>query len=321
MKKDKIKKYKVNKTVFILTIILAAVFFITFLVFLILTNSELSKMMDIALYNSLIVLKEASLILFTLFTSSIISSCILEKANKNNEYFLDTLNEFVCDPRIIDALSESNQKTLKTSMFGFDNISQTEMIESIIDKLKDFDYYYEDCRLDISCDISNSVCKKRFSKVFEVRSFSDSFEIKNLRLYSSITKESSVDFLKIDYIKIDGNDLKPDTDYILRNEIIKPEERTSFKKGYKYRFICELKHPLKLSNNKSKTITLVYETCVTNDDCFINRLPGPCKKYHLSFAIENAKKGQYDINGSAFGFMDRGDRVPSIQENKLVFVT
>lgn len=77
-------------------------------------------------------------------------------------------------------------------------------------------------------------------------------------------------------------------------------------------------HPLKLSSDKPVSIALEYETIVSNDDCFINRLPGPCKKYHLSFEIINSKKVSYDISGSAFGFMDRGDRIPNIGDNRLV---
>lgn len=318
MKKTKYNKYVISHKIFVVNIILVIIFFVVFLFFLLFTNSDFFSSIDAEIRATSIILKEASLVGLTIFASSIISSSILERTSKNNEYFTDTLNEFVCDPRILGALNDTNRKYLKASLLDLKHTSQVDMMESIITKLKEFDYYYEECSLEVSCTICQDRCEKKFTKKLKVRSFDDSFEIPNYRLYSSVTKETNNDFLTIKWIKIDGKALSKKADYLIKKEPIKSEEKMSLKKGYNIRFICELVHPLKLSSDKPVSIVLEYETSVSNDDCFINRLPGPCKKYHLSFEIINSKKVSYDISGSAFGFMDRGDRIPNIGDNRLV---
>lgn len=62
-------------------------------------------------------------------------------------------------------------------------------------------------------------------------SFDDSFEIPHYRLYSSVTKETNNDFLTIKWIKIDGKTLNKKTDYLIKKEPIKSEEKMSLKKG------------------------------------------------------------------------------------------
>ena len=314
----KYKKYNVNLKVLIPNIIIVVLLFVSFLVFLSITNIQTIDSLGAKTYNMLVLLKEASIVGLTIFGGSIISILIIEIGSKNNEHFSNIVNDVVCDPRVLEIMSDKNKKILSKNLLGLQYDSQTEMIESVINKLNEFDYYYEESNVSVTCEVSGDTCKKLIQKHLKLKSFSRSFTVEKYRIVASSTKENDSDFLKIKSIKLNRVKLDENSEYSIRDEIVTEDEKNALKQGYKRRYICELIKPLELNDEKAVILEIEYETNVKKDFSFTSRLPCPCKKYIFSFCLLSKNK-QFEISGSAFGFMDRGDYAPNIYPNSLNF--
>ena len=316
MKSHKFRKYKINTISMVFSLMMFGLFTILFVVFLILSIKFNAVNVGEKVYSIFLIIKDMSLVGSTVFGSSIISTLLIDKKTKEFEYFSNVVNEIVCDKSIFNVLSDKNKQLLESQLYECDNETQIEIIRDVVNKIKQFNYYYEECSVNVSCFISKKSCKKTISKELRIKSFDNSVKIDRYRIHSSATRENADSYLSIKSISLDGKLLSRES-YIIRREKINTEERVLMRNGYKSRFVCELIEPITFRSDRPTIIVVEYETVVSDDDSFTNRLPGPCKNYRLSFGVTDEKHSKYDITGSAFGFMEKGLKTPNIEENRF----
>lgn len=314
------KKYKINTVAMIMCIIIFSVFTAIFITFISLSNIYTIDQVGIGTYNVFLIIKDISLIGMTVFGSSLISTILIDRKTKDDEYFFNIVNEVICDPRIYASLSDSNRRLIEGKVLECEHETQIDIIKDVIAKIKNFDFYYDECTINVSCLVVKDVCKKTISKMLKIKSFGKECVKSEYIIHSSATRETGDDYLKIKSVSVNDKVLSQDEDYLIRRENVSQEERVLLRNGYKSRYQCVLKKPLSFSSDQSTTIFIEYETKVSNDDFFTNRLPGPCKKYRLSFGVSDGKNSKFDINASAFGFMEKGIKTPNIDENRFEII-
>ncbi|MCQ2815132.1 MAG: hypothetical protein MJ227_02435 [Bacilli bacterium] len=316
MKKQKFRKYSLNKIGFVLSSIIFGLMLVLFVTMLVITSINEKDKIGIGLFDTLLIIKELSLICLTIFGGALISAFLIERRNKNNEYVTTIANEVVCDNNFLKYLSDENRDLLKSRLSGFSYDSQAEIAKCICDKLSVFKYYYDECSVDVLCDVKKEFIEKTITKTTKIKSFSKTHKISNYRLLSSSFKKGSETCgLTVINIVVDGRSLIENVDFVIKTESITSNEKVLLRNGYNTRCFCELVNDLILKSDKITEITVEYRTTVKDDAYFTNRLSGPCKKYYLKFAISDNKKSNYDICGSAFGFMESGERTPNQEQN------
>ena len=319
-RKKKYRRYTFQKSAIILGIIICFVFLGTLIAMIVVLSL---KIIDQSLVGVFELIKEISLIGFSVFGSSLISSLFIERRNKNKEYASMIANDVISDETFLANLSEENEKKIKEKILG-ESYTRGEMVDSFIDHIKDEDFYFSKCTLDINCKIINGKIHKTIIRKMEILSLEKTCTKKEFKLIGVAGEEdykNNKDLLKIKYIKINGKELS-EKDYRKICEDVEANQYGFLHNKYAYKCRCVLCDELTLNCKKPVIIELEYETIVSSlDTKYVSRITAPCKHFSIEFVMENTNENKYNVSGTAFGFMDNGIKQPNNQPNtfKAIF--
>lgn len=300
----KFKKFLINKSSIILGLILGIIFLVIFIICLLLT--ELLNL-EHEVFVCLSILKEISIIGFTVFTSTLITALFIEVKNKNNEYISTIANEVITDPSIVHILKEEPKMNLWKHLADDSEIKQ-DMFDSFIKNIKNEKYYFECCDIDVRCKIEKNRIEKTIVRNMSICSFEKNIKLQNFKILGVVGEEdyndpNSKNKIIISRISVGNITLKPN-EYQIQCEKVENSNADLKRNNYLYRLQCIIPE-ITLKSNEPVVICAEYSSIVGIDDLvYVSRATAPCKKYAISFALENKTKDNYVINGSAFGFMD-----------------
>lgn len=306
----KYRKYSVQKSALILGSVLSFVFLGIFILCLFLRSNE----SDDSVSNIYFIIQEISIVSFTIFGGSVLSALFIDRRNKNTEYISQTINEVVKDPLFLKSLDQTTTTNILDAIYG-ENSQRKNAVNEFVERLKNEEYYMDNCSLDINCKVENGYFKKTIVKKLVVRSFKKNHKEKIYKLISVIGKNNyeSDKFLKINYVKLNGKDI---TKKIVKNfEKVQQDQYIYLHNNYKYRCIYFIKN-LNLHSDKETSIELEYESITDLDDLkYVTRITGPCKAFSIKYVCENDENNNYEVSGTAFGFMDNGCKTTNIVKN------
>lgn len=309
----KYKKYVYQKSAIIIGSILVALFFLIYIAMLVVINTN---DLNATLLSSLTLIKEISLVGFTVFGSTLVASLFIDVKNKNKQYITTIANEIIADPRFVSILDEESINSLNQAILG-GNKARQEMLSFLFNNIKSEKYYFTDCNLDIKCRNVGDKIEKTIIKRMTMFSFDKKTSLDNYKLVGIAGKENyeSSNNFQIKYIKINGNKIDS-SEFKITYEKVEMDLYGLLHNKYQYRCRCFLINPLNLSSSKATTIEMEYVSFVSKDDLkYVSRVTAPCKKFEINFVMENTETYEYDVSGTAFGFMDNNLRFPNISQN------
>lgn len=261
--------------------------------------------------------KEMCAIAFSIILSSFATLFIVEKRNKNDIYsiaiedFLDTTNCKI-DLSDLDNTKFSVSKTL--SEYKLPN----GMIDEVIKKIggSSLTHYYESCSITVNCYIRNDYIEKVITKTIYLKSYQDIYEFKKETNPFVLVEFESPDFeplsrkkaLSIQEVIIEK---EVTSSPLIKTKEIKTSHRDlndalNKKKNYIKNHKAILKQSLEISNKYQTKLSYTYKTKVPiSDKSFVFRLPCACKKFSLSFIL-NDDSDIYRLFGEAYGFCEDG---------------
>lgn len=314
-------KYSINKKLLILIIALSILFLILYIGSVVLMSIDDFKAQTTILYV-LTIIRDVSIIFFTIFGGTVISILVFEKKSKNAEYIDNMVEDVILCKGFVETLSNKNKKILAMKATGIDNTFQMKMINDIKDKLfeKNPKFYFSESEVEVCCEIKDAYIEKTIIKTVKLKSYAPICRINEfLLLQNTCKKIDGKPNLEIDYVYVD--------DKLLSKKEIKIEETPVDKKehvlinnGYETHFKCLYNKSIHLNNKQDTKISIKYITRVNKDDHqYTCRVSEHCKKFKLSFQINSADK--YDIFGNGFGFMESADQSPNIKGTNIFYIS
>lgn len=303
----KCKKYKVNKVVAFMLILLTGICLICYWLLSYQINVDAGLANDKkALYETI---KSVLLVVISTCGFSLLSGVIVE-VNSRNTYLSEIIaNDVIGSEEFYnhmdDDIKEKMYEALEANIFANNNITR-QMYKSVRDKLKNSTdkYYYTKCAYSVTCIVHEDYIEKQITRTTSIRSYENRVILNNYKIieYSSKMFNGLKSFekgaLKIDGMAISDNDCKEVHD----KKTLNLDEQNE----YNCFTIYEYNKKLEISNDKDTTIVMNYITRTSIDDkASTFRVAYPCKEFNLHCSIMQHDK--YRLVGSAYGFLDNAD--------------
>lgn len=258
------------------------------------------------------VLKDFFLVIISIIGTTLLTSTIIEKNQKNTTYTELLANDIFASPEFYSNLSDENKQkmieNLERNFYDRQSIKQ-ELYDVFRQNLNEIqqDYYYEECNFNISYFPQKSYSEKVIVRTIKMRAYSDTITIPNLKLcgysLSPVNVENSVknkDLSPFEFISLNINNKAHSADDIIISEDATMDQLLN-KCGYVVSYTVNLKENITLSASEDTIIRMEYRSRVSdNDNSMSFRVAVPCRKYILNFiAPEN-----YKVIAHAFGSFD-----------------
>lgn len=256
--------------------------------------------------NFITFLESLITIIFSVFLSSVITTFIMSKREKNDIY-KDAFSDMIDNVKMQVVLPEKPRTEVvaefkKTVDAG--NVP-SDMVNTVIKKalLPKQKYYYQNCVVKIKCRINGAYLEKEIMKDMFVKSYEPvlDFGPGEFKFASQCGLDGVDTPLSIKNITVSckGESAKPK--YKVRTQKIKDD--LAIKQGYVNENIAFFEENFQLHADEATKISTYYTTRVPlRDLTYVFRVPCSCK--HLSLSCQLVEMKNYSISGSAFGFLD-----------------
>ncbi len=320
MKKDKkdkilvIQKFQSSQKV--TGILLVSFFIILILYVLTLVLLQIDSVSDNQMFADgfivlLNVLKDFFLVIISIIGTTLLTSALIEKNQKNATYTELLANDIFASPEFYSNLSDENKQkmieSLERNYYKRHPVKQ-ELFSAFRDTLNTlkYEYYYEECNINVSYFQKENYTEKLIVRTIKLRSYSDEIQLPQLHLcgYSlglAILPNSETALEPFEFISLNIDGIEKS---VSNNIVITKKETTNqlLKKcGYSVYYSAELKNSIKIRSDQDLVIRIEYKSRVTDEDNSMSfRVDAPCRKYLLNFyAPEN-----YRVWAHAFGAFD-----------------
>lgn len=276
------------------------------------------------------------LVLFSVFSSALLSVLLIETKSKNDMFREIMCTEVLSSPELYECLSEDKQRSMLNGLecsLLFNNCEQKQsMYNSVRRKIEGFQtddagssqqgYYFEKCQYDIKCSIKNGYIEKDIIKIIDVRSYRpqtiESYVLcENSGEWVAGLKPMEIVCLKVGAKEYNENDLQPENALVTYDNESVQNEVYNEKSGYSKRIIVKYNRPLNISPDKETLIEMRNITRVPiNDIAFTCRLKFPCHKFSFSYRIIGENASNYRLNARAFGFAESGKSAPNRHDDE-----
>lgn len=273
--------------------------------------------------------KNFLVISISILLSSVVTIAFVGKSDRNSIYseaFDDLIDKSDIKIELHDLNTEQisflMEKKLKTSDLP------SGLFETITKKIAepDLPYYYENCKVDVSCHFDGKYFIKTVKKDLYIKSyaaehtFSRNDSKGRFRIAQQMGMKGISSPLKVESFSVydDQNKAIDKTAEfaVERKTVSSPVYK---KLGYTNKVSAYYKQDLTIHNTKCTHISVLYETKSAKDDLsYVFRMPCSCKQLDFKFALNDEN---YRITGHAFGFFDDAkETATSGNKNELNFV-
>lgn len=310
------RKYVVKKLGIVVSIVLDIILFIVYYITLrlIVKNGE-SVPLDI--------ISNILLVGISVLSASLLSVPLIEVRAKNHIFKDTILEEVLSEPKLFEQFSREEKiqmlESLESNLY-FENFKQKgEMLATIREKISSAcgdreriqnNCFFEFCNYEVECDIEDGYFTKTIVKSIDIRAY----ERKAIRKYPLCIVSSEIaedgKFSGVESLIINGKDIpvKGNVSHEQSEETGDFNKRSGYGKSVKYYYAGTITAGPKKKNN----ITVTHKTRVPlNDVAFSCRLTCPCHKFLFRYSLSDAVAKEYNINVSAFGFVEDGKGTPN----------
>lgn len=267
------------------------------------------------------VLRDISLVVFTILITSIITGFLVETRSKNELYHNTILDDVIANPVFYQSFSDDTKQeilhNLEQELLFSNNVKVQNMYESIQKKLSEATsegYYFSECSYHVSCKIDTTSILKRINRTIRLRSYANKYTVNNLPILKWSGLHTIGHHFLLDQIYINGNPVPKD------NYKLKATQDSSHLDsfcGYSVTYTCTLIKPIELQANTDTIISISYTTRVPLfDNVYTCRSSVPCRRFLVDAHLEDSPN--YKINALAFGFLDVATRSPvPLSDNEI----
>ncbi len=316
-KKNKNTKFYISKDVTFWTAFLTIFSFVVFICFYFLTDKLSSPP---SWYN---VIKEVTLILFTILFTNLISNHFIETRSKNELYSKTIVEDVLNNPVFSESLSESVQRQmlscLEEQVYFKNRHQMREMFSSIRNKLAEIQiaYYYSECSYDVSYFINQdeNIIEKEITRTICIRSYQNSLTLENLL----VVKWGGLcipDNFRLNEIIVNHNQYLSEADWEIDDA---QNDSHDIICGYTDSYKVTLKIPIQVFSDQDTTIQISYSTKTPLEDVLYScRTNVPCKRFSVKCQLVDSPG--YELLAAAYGFQDKSPRsIPHPPNINIVF--
>ena len=324
-KLDRLKKFFIDKKVRNIALFADFVVLALYIALLfIINNADLIKGLqnNSLSYQILDVISEITLIAFSIISTTLFSSWLIE-TNKQNKIYSDIVcNDFLASPEFYNALGDNNKRTMLNNFekqYYFNGSEKREeMYNSITNKLQfSDDVYYDSCNYEIDCKIDGNLLRKTITRTTKLFSYDEECDIENLPLIASTYRKiDSIEgfTFKSLHITENGKNEKNILENELHIETDKVKDNALKKCGYTDTIEYSLRKKIHLRKQLSKNdiegrgvvVKIQYGTVVGIDDSsYVCRVKYPCKHFSVNFKLSGKEAAKYELSSHSFGFIEK----------------
>ena len=280
-------------------------------IFLLLSIESFNAKNQIAPYG-FFVARDVSLVVFTILSTTILTTFLIEIRSKNELYKDILLNDILSNPLFYNSfgVSEKEQilRELEKELIFSDSAKMQNMYNSIKRKLsiaQNTGYYYERASFRISCtiDIQQEILVRECVHTTKIRSYADNYSIKNFVLskWEGINIENC---FALKYIELNGRLID------VANEVsVSQNNNESPLGGFTISYIYKLISELNLSRDRDTVIEVSYITRTPlSHNVFKCQSTAPCRHFSVEAFLQQTT--DYELTAAAFGFRDSAERSP-----------
>lgn len=323
------KKYVFAKKAMILYISLCVILGISYIITLYFENTYTTVASSVNQVNNfqqvlliIDILKNLTLTAFTIFLSTLLSSIIIEKKQKNETALDAIVNDvLLCDEfdKIIsDKHKEKMYHRYIDYKYGRSDKALLEMLQSINSELSAAkgDFFFEKCSFIIECTPTKRYIQKKITRTIQIKSYEGQKEIKDFLFASSALRELPGEkVFEVKEIVLNGKTLVNGVDYECIREPV--SDKFHKKSGYNVYNKCISKEKISVDDQDGAIISINYITKVDIKDNIYNcRVSEHCRNFSMQFTINSKEK--YDISPVAFGFIDDAQYTPNSDDTNSV---
>lgn len=334
-KKQKRKKYNISpKTNFWVGCSFLA-FSVVYTILTYFINSDALKSADSAAASYMPVIttiRDVTLVILSVLGTCWLTSWIIDVRARNEMYSSHLSNDFLSNPDIYLNMTEATQKEMLSAMEnallfnGKPHLSG--MYDNIKEKFKTLsqgNYYYDDCRYTIDCNIMEDRIVKRIERTLKVKSYDAQCTVKDFPLVTwsgrQIKGKDGKEIVPFKYtsVTLDGETI-PENDIKSNSE---PSNNiASLNSGYSVKYTYRYAPELALTDNQPRIFSVTYTTIVPLDDIvYTCRANVPCRNFSVDFRVSSCDDRPCKAMARAFGFFDSAMHSPIIEENGRVRVS
>lgn len=330
----KIKKYGLSKNALIIIGILMVVLFLVYIFLTVYGNTfSIKTMLDMNKNNVEHVYKEINvidtiknvlLVIDTFLFTSFFSSLLIDIKNKNSVVSELLVDDLFVSNEFYDLMAEENKMKVLSALEKNIYFNQCNVLEDMYHYTKETigetidstEYYFESCKVDAQCNITNSIIEKRIIKTVRICPYK---AIHNLNEYPIVScsyiENSSYIPIEIKKLHIAGNEIALNQKNI-REENVDFELGLESQCGYNKKKRLIYNNTINLSSKKATEIKVEYITRTPiTDRVYTFRLIAPCKAFSFDFYFKQGNE-HYTISPIAYGFVDDANETPNAAEDQ-----
>ncbi len=327
--KNFFKRYHVSRTTMWLTLGIAVLAMIVYLVLLYCVPEEShTPLWEVGV--------NLSLVMFSVVTSALISALLIETKSKNDLFHDIMCNEIISSPDFYSFLPEEKRlellKGVECNLF-FKNCEQKEsMYNSVREKIENIftvsdetemaGCFFEQCKYDVKCTIKDDRIEKDICKTIDLRAYEKKTICAFPLCRNASEKNENLMPLKVTSLKVGNKSYNEQALNDPERSPITYIDAKQFgvyneKSGYSESVKAIYNPRITASPNKKTIIELRYITQVPiNDIASTFRLKVPCHKFSFSYKIRGEYAGNYRVNLRAFGFAETGESSPNRHDDE-----
>lgn len=250
------------------------------------------------------------LVLTSVTGTNLLTSLIIEKNSKNQEWRNIITEEILSNHVFYDYMSAQTKEAISDavnySINEYNNTVQQEIMQSIIRKLnfKGETYYFNKCNYFVNCEIFDDHIKYDMKRITEIYAYEERCKIFNFRVAVIANSCNNVHSNIGMEIKVNGRILS-ECDYLVETEC-SDEESDIVRNGYNTIQYIYLREPLVLhAEATGRCTTILFRQVIeTTLDDVVNsyRASKPCRNFRVDFNLQS--RDRYRLVSNSFGFID-----------------
>lgn len=276
--------------------------------------------------------RDVTLVILSVLGTCWLTSWIIDVRARNEMYSDHFSNDFLSDPDIYLNMTEATQKKMLSSMENALLFNGKPHLSSMYDNIKEKfitlsrdDYYYDDCRYTIDCDIMEDRIVKSITRTLKVKSYDAQCTVKDFPLVTwsgrRIKDKGGKKVVPFKYtsVTLDGKTIPK---YDIKSISEPSNNIASLNSGYSVKYTYRYAPELALTDNQPRIFSVTYTTIVPLDDIvYTCRANVPCRNFSVDFRVSSCDDRPCKAMARAFGFFDSAMHSPIIEENGRVRVS
>lgn len=181
-------------------------------------------------------------------------------------------------------------------------------------------YYYKNYSVSVDCQIKEENVLKEIKKTYDIEPFDKTHRFistsksNRLLIITQTCLSGTGNNIKIQQITLNNKPLDLNNDITCSSEKIRDEELPA-KQGYREKYYYYYNKDIETSKSHPIKLSVTYSTTVSKDDLsYVIRVPRPCKKFNLSYTVN--ENSNYRPYGNAFGFFDDASKTLNTSNKK-----